>query len=87
LLNELAYHRTYLPADLVQVKYAVLSVIWVYQRTLSPLLPTSCRFYPSCSHYSQEAVEKYGVVKGIWLGIKRLGRCRPLGGQGYDPVP
>ncbi len=69
------------------MKYAVLSVIWVYQRTLSPLLPTSCRFYPSCSHYSQEAVEKYGVVKGIWLGVKRLGRCRPLGGQGYDPVP
>ncbi len=69
------------------MKYAVLSVIWVYQRTLSPLLPTSCRFYPSCSHYSQQAVEKYGVVKGIWLGVKRLGRCRPLGGQGYDPVP
>lgn len=69
------------------MKYAVLSVIWVYQKTLSPLLPSSCRFYPSCSHYSQEAVEKYGVVKGIWLGIKRLGRCRPLGGQGYDPVP
>ena len=69
------------------MKYVVLSVIWVYQRTLSPLLPSSCRFYPSCSHYSQEAVEKYGTVKGIWLGIKRLGRCRPLGGQGYDPVP
>ena len=69
------------------MKYAVLSVIWAYQRTLSPLLPTSCRFYPSCSHYSQEAVEKYGVAKGIWLGIKRLGRCRPLGGKGYDPVP
>ena len=69
------------------MKYAVLSAIWVYQRTLSPLLPTSCRFYPSCSHYSWEAVEKYGIFKGIWLGIKRLGRCRPLGGQGYDPVP
>ena len=69
------------------MKYVVLSVIWVYQRTLSPLLPSSCRFYPSCSHYSQEAVDKYGIVKGIWLGIKRLGRCRPLGGQGYDPVP
>ena len=69
------------------MKYAVLSVIWVYQKTLSPLLPTSCRFYPSCSHYSQEAVEKYGAIKGIWLGIRRLGRCRPLGGQGYDPVP
>ncbi|MEE8466398.1 MAG: membrane protein insertion efficiency factor YidD [Dehalococcoidia bacterium] len=69
------------------MKFAVLSVIWVYQRTLSPFLPSSCRFYPSCSHYSQEAVEKYGVAKGNWLGIKRLGRCRPLGGQGYDPVP
>ena len=69
------------------MKYAALSVIWVYQQTLSRLLPTSCRFFPSCSHYSQEAIEKYGVVKGIWLGIKRLGRCRPLGGQGYDPVP
>ena len=69
------------------MKFAVLSLIWVYQRTLSPLLPTSCRFSPSCSHYSQDAVEKYGVIKGVMLGVKRLGRCRPLGGQGYDPVP
>ncbi|HIF44783.1 MAG TPA: membrane protein insertion efficiency factor YidD [Dehalococcoidia bacterium] len=69
------------------MKFAVLSVIWLYQKTLSPLLPTSCRYYPSCSHYSQEAVDKYGVLKGLWLGVKRLGRCRPLGGQGYDPVP
>jgi putative membrane protein insertion efficiency factor len=69
------------------MRFAVLSVIGIYQKTLSPLLPTSCRYYPSCSHYSQEAVEKYGVLKGIWLGVKRLGRCRPLGGQGYDPVP
>jgi putative membrane protein insertion efficiency factor len=69
------------------MKFAVLSVIWLYQTTLSPLLPTSCRYYPSCSHYSQEAVEKYGVLKGIWLGVRRLGRCRPMGGQGYDPVP
>jgi putative membrane protein insertion efficiency factor len=69
------------------MKFAVLSVIWFYQKTLSPMLPTSCRYFPSCSHYSQEAVEKYGVLKGVWLGVKRLGRCRPLGGQGYDPVP
>ena len=61
-------------------------MIWLYQKTLSPLLPTSCRYNPSCSHYSHEAVEKYGVLKGIWLGAKRLGRCRPLGGQGYDTV-
>ncbi len=69
------------------MKYAVFSAIWVYQKTLSPFLPISCRYHPSCSHYSQEAVEKYGVLKGVWLGVKRLGRCRPLGGQGYDPVP
>jgi putative membrane protein insertion efficiency factor len=69
------------------MRFAVLSVIGIYQKALSPLLPTSCRYYPSCSHYSKEAVEKYGVLKGIWLGVKRLGRCRPLGGQGYDPVP
>jgi putative membrane protein insertion efficiency factor len=69
------------------MKYAVLSLIWVYQKTLSPLLPTSCRYSPSCSRYSHEAVEKYGVFKGVWLGVKRLGRCRPMGGQGYDPVP
>ncbi len=68
------------------MKYVVLSAIWLYQKTLSPLLPASCRYYPSCSQYSQEAVEKYGVLKGVWLGVKRLGRCRPLGGQGYDPV-
>ena len=69
------------------MKYAVLSAIWVYQKTLSPLLPISCRYHPSCSYYSREAVEKYGALKGMWLGAKRLGRCRPLGGQGYDPVP
>ena len=69
------------------MKYAVLSLIWVYQKTLSPLLPTSCRYSPSCSNYSHEAVEKYGAFKGVWLGVKRLGRCRPMGGQGFDPVP
>ena len=68
------------------MKYVVLSAIWLYQKTLSQFLPASCRYYPSCSQYSQEAVEKYGVLKGVWLGVKRLGRCRPLGGQGYDPV-
>ncbi|MCS5669876.1 MAG: membrane protein insertion efficiency factor YidD [Dehalococcoidia bacterium] len=69
------------------MKYAILFMILAYQKTLSPLLPTSCRYHPSCSNYSHEAVEKYGVFKGIWLGAKRLSRCRPLGGQGYDPVP
>ncbi len=69
------------------MKRAVIVAIKVYQRAISPFLASSCRFYPTCSHYSQEAVDKHGVLKGVWLGIRRLGRCRPLGGEGYDPVP
>jgi len=61
--------------------------IRAYQFVLSPLLPSSCRFYPTCSHYSYEAIEKYGVLKGGWLSIKRLARCQPLCKGGYDPVP
>lgn len=61
--------------------------IWFYQRAISPYLPSACRYAPTCSHYSQEAVLKHGVLKGGWLGIRRLGRCHPFGGEGYDPVP
>ncbi len=69
------------------MKVAVLFGIRVYQKTLSPFLPTSCRYLPSCSHYSHEAVSKYGIFKGSWLCARRLARCQPLGGKGYDPVP
>ena len=69
------------------MKSAVILAIKVYQRTVSPFLPSSCRFYPTCSHYSQEAVDKHGVLKGFCLGVKRLARCHPYGGKGYDPVP
>ncbi len=58
-----------------------------YQRFVSPLLPPSCRFTPSCSHYAVEALGKHGVVKGGWLALRRIGRCHPWGGSGYDPVP
>lgn len=58
----------------------------VYQRAISPLLPPMCRFQPTCSHYMIEAIERYGV-RGAWLGTKRICRCHPWGGQGYDPVP
>lgn len=58
-----------------------------YQLTLSPLLPPACRFYPTCSQYMVEAVERYGTRRGVWLGIKRLGRCHPFHPGGYDPVP
>lgn len=58
-----------------------------YQRFISPALPPSCRFHPSCSQYTLEAVERYGVVKGTWLGARRLVRCHPFHPGGHDPVP
>ncbi len=65
--------------------------IRTYQVTLSPILcaigGSGCRFYPTCSQYFLEAVEMYGASKGIWLGLKRIGRCHPWGGAGHDPVP
>ena len=62
-------------------------LIKIYQVLLSPLFPPSCRFIPTCSQYSVEALKKYGILKGIWLSIKRILRCHPWGGSGYDPVP
>jgi putative membrane protein insertion efficiency factor len=59
----------------------------VWQLTISQLLPPSCRYSPSCSHYMIEALQRHGPVKGLWLGIKRIGRCHPWGSSGYDPVP
>ena len=68
-------------------KRLLMAAIRLYTLALSPYLPTYCRFQPTCSHYSHQAVERYGALKGGWLAVKRLGRCRPLGGTGYDPVP
>jgi putative membrane protein insertion efficiency factor len=58
-----------------------------YQRFVSPLLPPSCRFTPTCSHYAVEALGKHGAVKGGWLAARRIARCHPWGPTGYDPVP
>lgn len=69
------------------MKRVVIMAIGLYQGVLSPYLPSGCRYLPTCSHYSQEAVQQYGTVKGIWLGLKRLARCHPWGGKGFDPVP
>ena len=65
----------------------LLSVIRAYQKAISPLLGSNCRYYPSCSHYTYEAIEIHGVARGSWLGIKRIGRCHPWHEGGIDPVP
>lgn len=58
-----------------------------YQYAISPLLGPSCRFNPTCSHYMEEAIEEWGIFKGVWLGIKRITKCHPWGPHGHDPVP
>ncbi|MBX3254925.1 MAG: membrane protein insertion efficiency factor YidD [Chitinophagaceae bacterium] len=62
-------------------------LIRLYQVILSPVMGRSCRFTPTCSHYGIQALKKYGLFKGTWLTIKRISRCHPWGGHGYDPVP
>jgi putative membrane protein insertion efficiency factor len=69
------------------MKYQVISIIKLYQKIISPLTPPSCRFYPTCSHYGVEAVEKHGALKGTYLAVKRILRCHPFNEGGYDPVP
>ena len=64
-----------------------LFLIKVYQTFLSPIMPATCRYQPTCSHYSKEALQKHGLFKGGWLAVKRIFSCHPFGGSGYDPVP
>ncbi|HSE67677.1 MAG TPA: membrane protein insertion efficiency factor YidD [Gemmatimonadales bacterium] len=75
------YSITQLPQQLL------ILLVRGYQLTISPVLPPSCRFSPSCSHYTLEALRRYGAVKGAWLGARRLLRCHPFNPGGYDPVP
>ena len=63
------------------------AAVRAYQLFVSPLLPPSCRFLPSCSEYAAEAIERHGALRGVGLALRRLARCHPWGGSGYDPVP
>ena len=69
------------------LSWFMLALIAFYRTCISPLLPPACRYTPTCSQYAQEAIKKYGPFKGGWLALKRILRCNPWGGSGYDPVP
>jgi putative membrane protein insertion efficiency factor len=68
------------------MKFLVLDLLGIYKAVVSPLLPPACRFEPTCSEYAREAVEKYGAIRGTWMGLKRILRCQPLCKGGHDPV-
>lgn len=67
--------------------WPLLGLVWLYRTVISPLLGANCRFEPSCSAYAEEALRTHGGLKGGWLALKRISRCHPWGGSGYDPVP
>ena len=69
------------------MKHLLLGLLGIYRYAISPMLGRNCRFYPSCSHYAHEAIERHGALHGGWLAAKRVGRCHPFHPGGYDPVP
>ena len=69
------------------MRQIIVVALRLYKRGISPLLPSACRFRPTCSEYMMEAVSRYGAAKGIWLGVRRLARCHPFHAGGFDPVP
>ena len=71
------------------IKRIAIRLVKMYQTCISPFIGgrAACRFTPTCSEYTRQAIEKYGPIRGTWMGIKRISRCRPGGGFGYDPVP
>jgi uncharacterized protein len=69
------------------MRIVLLALIRFYQKFISPLLGSNCRYHPTCSHYTYQAIEQYGALRGAWMGIKRIARCHPWAPGGFDPVP
>lgn len=69
------------------MKRLLIGIVRIYQKTVSRITPASCRFYPCCSDYAIEAIEKHGIVTGLWLSLRRICRCHPWNPGGVDPVP
>ena len=69
------------------IQRVAIGMVRIYQWMVAPILGPACRFEPSCSEYTSEAIMRHGLVRGAWLGVCRIGRCHPLGESGYDPVP
>jgi putative membrane protein insertion efficiency factor len=67
--------------------WPLLGLVWLYRNAISPLLGANCRFQPTCSAYAEEALRTHGAFRGGWLALRRISRCHPWGGSGYDPVP
>tara|TARA_B110000046_G_scaffold114681_1_gene121852 strand:- start:366 stop:587 length:222 start_codon:yes stop_codon:yes gene_type:complete len=67
--------------------YIMIAPIWLYQKLISPFFPSTCRFNPTCSHYAIDAIKLKGPFVGFWLALKRISKCHPWGGTGYDPLP
>ncbi|MGD8781125.1 MAG: membrane protein insertion efficiency factor YidD [Ignavibacteria bacterium] len=71
----------------IVLSYPLILIVKIYQVFISPILPSSCRYQPTCSEYTIEALKTHGILKGGWLSIKRIVSCNPWGGSGFDPVP
>tara|TARA_B100000768_G_scaffold72903_1_gene69896 strand:+ start:2276 stop:2497 length:222 start_codon:yes stop_codon:yes gene_type:complete len=69
------------------LEYLLIAPIWLYQKLISPFFPSTCRFNPTCSHYAIDAIKLKGPFVGFWLALKRILKCNPWGGTGYDPLP
>ena len=67
--------------------YSMIALVWLYRTAVSPFIGPSCRFEPTCSEYAMEALRRHGFFAGLWLSVKRVGRCHPYHAGGYDPVP